>query len=113
MMNGYDKQEAQLYILSKLDIRQYKVLEKKVEELVSSMIDLDMQFMHETGVIDEQGNAGGAYYEDDDAFEYILEGIAVAHKMSASEAMAAASLLDDFFDGQQAYLELKGLVDWD
>lgn len=113
MMNGYDKQEAQEYILSKIDRRMHKELESLLNDLVSDAIEFDMAYMHENNVIDQDGNAGTAYYDDDEAFEYVLDRIATKHKMSADLAMKTASFLDDFMDGQQAYMELKGLVDWD
>jgi hypothetical protein len=69
--------------------------------------------MHESGVLDENGNAGTAYYDDDDAFEYMLDALVSKNKLGADEAMKVASLLDDYMDAQQAFLEEKGLVDWD
>lgn len=113
MMNGYDKQEAHAYILNKIDRKLFEELASLLDSLVADAIDFDMAFMHETGVIDESGNAGTAYYDDDDAFEYILDKLATKHKMSADMAMQTASFLDDFMDYQQKYLEVKGLVDWD
>ncbi len=113
MMQGYDKQEAKAYILNKVDRRMYAELDPILDQLIFDAIDYDMTYMHEAGVIDEAGNAGDHYYDDDDAFEYILDRIATKHKMSADLAMKCASLLDDYMDYQQAYLELKGLVDWD
>ena len=113
MMKGYDAQEALTFILKGIDRKGHKALESKLDVLVSQMIDLDMDFMHKTGVIDENGEAGDNYYDDDEAFEYILDAIVVKHKFNADMAMKAASLLDDFTDLQQAYMEAKGLVEWE
>ena len=113
MMQGYDKQEAQAFILNKFNPRDYQDLKPDLETLIPDAIDLDMAFMHSSGVIEENGAAGERYYDDDDAFEFILDGIATKYKMDADMAMKCAGFLDDYMDYQQAYLELKGLVDWD
>lgn len=112
-MNGYNKQEALPFILERIDFRLHKELPLKLEELVSQAIDADLMFMRESGVLDEGGNAGTAYYDDDDAFEYMLDALVSKNKLGADAAMKVASLLDDYMDAQQAFLEEKGLVDWD
>jgi hypothetical protein len=112
-MNGYIKQEALPFILGRIDTRIHKELPLKLEELVSQAIDADLAFMHNSGVLDENGNTGTTYYDDDDAFEYMLDTLVSNNKLGADAAMKVASLLDDYMDAQQAFLEEKGLVDWD
>ncbi|MBQ8537606.1 MAG: hypothetical protein IJ461_09425 [Clostridia bacterium] len=113
MMKGYDAQEALTFILKGIDRKGHKALESKLDVLISQMIDFDMEFMHKTGVIDENGEGGDNYYDDDEAFEYILDAVAVKNKFNADMAMKAAALLDDFMDLQQTYMETKGLVAWE
>jgi hypothetical protein len=112
-MNGYNKQEALPFILARIDARIHKELPLTLTELVSQAIDADLEFMRKSGVLDENGNAGTAYYDDDDAFEYMLDTLVSKSKLGADAAMKVASLLDDYMDAQQAFLEEKGLVDWD
>ncbi len=112
-MNGYNKQDALPFILSKIDLKQHKELPVAVEELISQAIDADLAFMRKSGVIDEKGNAGDTYYDDDEAFEFMLDELVSKHKLGADAAMKVASLLDDYMDAQQAYMEEKGLVDWE
>jgi len=112
-MNGYNKQEALPFILSKIDTRIHRELPMPLEELISQAIDADLTFMRESGVLDENGNVGTTYYDDDDAFEYMLDTLANTNKLGADAAMKVASLLDDYMDAQQAFMEEKGLVDWD
>lgn len=112
-MNGYNKQEALPFILGKIDARIHKELPLNLTELVSQAIDADLTFMHNSGVLDENGNTGTTYYDDDDAFEYMLDTLVSNNKLGADAAMKVASLLDDYMDAQQAFLEEKGLVDWD
>lgn len=113
MMKGYDKQEALAFILPKIDRRYHKELAERIDELISQAIDADMAYMHASGVLDEEGNAGDSYYEDDDAFEAMVEALVAQNDLTPDQAVKVASLIDDYMDYQQAYLESKGLVDWD
>ena len=113
MMKGYDKEEAKKLILSKLDRKAHKELEGQLESLIGQAIDADMKYMHENGVLAEDGTAGGSYYEDDDAFEYMVEALVDANTLTPDQAVKVASLIDDYMDLQQEYLESKGLVDWE
>lgn len=113
MMNGYDKQEALAYIVSRISPKDHRELTGMIETLISQAIDADMEFMHQSGVLDAEGNAGDEYYEDDDAFEYMVEYIVARNSLSPEQAVKVAALVDDYMDHQQAYLESKGLCDWE
>lgn len=113
MMNGYDKQEAIAFIAPRINRKEHKELADKIELLIGQAIDADMAYMHETGVLDADGNAGDSYYEDDDAFEYMVEAIVAQNKLTPEQAVKVAALVDDYMDFQQEYLESKGLVEWD
>ena len=109
-MQGYDKDEALRFILRRIRPQDHPALNGMLETLVSQAIDADMAYMHEAGVLDSEGYAGDAYYEDDDAFEYMVEDLAARNALSPEQAVKTASLIDDFMDRQQAYLAWKGLV---
>ena len=113
MMNGYNKQEAMEHILKRIKAKDHPELADCIPDLISQAIDADMAYMHEHNVIDEDGNAGTEYYEDDDAFEYIVEKLAAENHLDPVKAVKLASLVDDYMDYQQEYLESKGLVGWD
>jgi len=113
MMNGYDREEALSFILSRIDRKAHPELTDRLDSLIAQAIDADMKYMHENGVLDEDGNAGDCYYEDDDAFEYIVEALVDANTLTPEQAVKVASLIDDYMDLQQEYLEKKGLVDWE
>ena len=113
MMKGYDKQEAMAFILKRIRPKDHPELADMLETLISQTIDADMAYMHENRVIDEKGNGGEAYYEDDEAFEYMVEKLAQENRMDPVKAVKLASLVDDYMDYQQEYLESKGLVDWE
>lgn len=109
-MNGYDREEALAFILARIQRKEHAELSGMIDSLIAQAIDADLAFMRETGVIGEDGNAGECYYEEDDAFEYIVEKLAADNSMSPEQAVKMASLVDDFMDGQMAYLEYRGLV---
>ena len=109
-MNGYDREEALAYILRRIRRQDHPELADRIDGLIAQDIYADLAFMRETGVIAEDGNAGDAWYEEDDAFEYIVETLAAANDLDPEQAVKMASLIDDFMDGQQRYLEYKGLV---
>ncbi|MBQ6400504.1 MAG: hypothetical protein IJI21_10375 [Clostridia bacterium] len=113
MMKGYDKQEAMDFIVSRIRAKDHPELAELIPELISQTIDADMAYMHEHHVLDEEGNAGTAYYEDDEAFEYMVETLAADNHLDPVRAVKLASLVDDYMDYQQEYLESKGLVDWE
>lgn len=113
MMNGYDKAEALTYILSRVRVRDHEELKDMIPQLISQAIDADMKFMHENGVIDTEGNAGDSYYDDDDAFEFMVDELTAQNGLNPEMSIRLASLIDDYMDYQQEYLESKGLVDWD
>ena len=113
MMNGYDKQEAVAYITARIHEKDHPSLAGLIESLIAQAIDADMAYMHAAGVLDEEGNAGESYYEDDEAFEQIVEALAANNDFDPEQAVKAASLVAEYMDLQQAYLEYKGLVDWE
>lgn len=113
MMNGYDKQEALEFIVKHIRAKDHPALSDRIKDLIEQAIDADMAYMRDADVLDADGNAGDGYYEDDDAFEYIVETLAAHNSFSGEEAVKMASLIADYMDLQQAYLEQKGLVDWE
>lgn len=112
-MNGYDKAEALAFIVARIRPQRHPELAGRIEELISQAIDADLAFMRDSGVLDEDGNAGDSYYEDDDAFETIVETLVARNDLTPEQAVKVASLIDEYMEHQQAYLESKGLADWE
>ncbi len=112
MMKGYDREEAIAFIGQRIHPQDHPELKELLPDLIGDIIDADMAYMHESGVLDEEGNGGGAYYEDDDAIEFMLERLAEEKKLDPVRAIKLASLIDDYMDYQEEYLESKGLVQW-
>lgn len=113
VMNGYDKEQALAFILPRIDRKGYKDLAFLIDQLISQAIEADLQFMQVTGVLDEHGDAGDGYYDDDEAFEYILDALALQNGFDDDMAVRVGGLIDDYMELQQEYLESIGLVEWD
>jgi len=64
--------------------------------------------MLQVGVLDEDGYMGEGEYDDDDAFEALLDMLAGDDE----DAMdAAAPLLDSYMAAQQDFMESSGLME--
>ncbi len=113
MMYGYDKADAIKWIAARIDRKEHKSLVFVLESLLDEIIEADMTFMHETGVLDDEGYAGDEYYEDDEALEYILERLMAAHGYTLEEELRIGALIGDYIELQQAYLEAAGLVEYE
>ena len=107
MMHGYDKDAAVAFITRCIRKADHPELAEDIPALVPQMIDADMAYMHEAGVLDDDGYAGDAYYEDDEAIEYIVE------SLDPEQAVKLAALVDDYLDAQQMFLESQGMVEYD
>lgn len=110
MMKGYDKPEAISFIASGIEPREHPDFRDSIPEWIGRMIDADMAYMHENGVIDEEGYAGDAYYEDDEALEYILDRLIEKYEPDPDKAVRLAALICDYMDMQQEYMAYKGLI---
>ena len=113
MMKGYDQEKAVAFILPKLDKKEFKPIAAQADKLVADAIEADMAYMLHAGVLTEDGMMGDAYYDDDEAFEFILEKMARARKMREDAQGPLAAFIDQYMDLQQQFLEESGLMDWD
>lgn len=103
MMHGYDKDAAVEFITRCIRKADHPELAEDIPALVPQMIDADMAYMHEAGVLDADGYAGDAYYEDDEAIEYIVESLAAKNALDPEQAVKLAALVDDYLDAQQMF----------
>lgn len=113
MMQGYNMLEAAAFILKCINPKEHKELADQLPELIPQIIQADMAYMEEAGVLDEEGYAGEGYYEDDEAFEYMVEKIVSTNDLTPEQAVKVASLIDDYMDYQQQFLESKGMVEFE
>ena len=108
MMQGYDAAAAVPFIARAMRKAGHKLEQAQLEEFIRRAIEADMQYMLETGVLDEEGYMGDGEYDDDDAFEALLEMIAGDDEDAMDEI---APLLDSYMQAQQDFMEASGLME--
>ena len=109
-MNGLDMQDAVRYVVSRINPREFKAVQALIPSIVQDFWEYDLRFMHQAGVLNEQGNSGDGEYDDDDAFEYILESYLSASPCSEETEMVVAELLQQYMELQYQYLLSHGLA---
>jgi len=112
-MKGYDVEKAAAQISAQIDKGRYPEFAGQIDALIRHAAELDAAFMCESGVIGEDGLAGSAYYDDDEAFEYIVEGIAWERGWDEDKMVRLGALIDDYMEAQERYMEAAGLLEWD
>jgi hypothetical protein len=112
-VQDYDIERAAAEIAGTLDKGRYPEFAGQFDALIRSALAFDLAFMRESGAMGEDGAAGTAYYDDDEAFEYILEGIARERGWSEDKMVRLGALIDDYMEAQESYMEAAGLLEWD
>lgn len=109
-MAGYDKKAALEYILGAIDMKAHRLLKADMPRLLAAIIDADIAYMHISGTLDETGDTGEGFYDEDDAFEYILSLLARKENADEKKEEALASLINDFMPAQSRFMEFSGLA---
>ena len=109
MMKGYDREKAIAFMLPKLIKAEFKPLAGQCEKLLSDAIEADMAYMLKAGVLDAEGMMGDAYYDDDDAFEALLD--TLGEDADDDEMGELAQMLDSYMAAQQDFMEASGLME--
>ena len=105
-MEEYSRAEAWAYIAGKFaEQGDFNIFSKDVfEKMLDKVMDLDDAFMDQSGVNDGQA------YDDDQAFEYMMQGLQEAFP---EQKMYAMRFVEDYMEYDEAYLESAGLIDWE
>ena len=110
MMQGYDVAAAVPFIAKAMRKAGHKNPQEELESFIRRAIEADMAYMLETDVIDEVGLMGEGEYDDDDAFEALLDTLAGDIEDDA-QLDQLAQLLDSFMAAQQDFMEESGLME--
>ena len=110
-MIGFSLQDAQAYMVSRLDAKSFRGLPESIPSSIHAFLQYDLRFMHSTGVLDAQAQQGHAEYDDDEAFEYILDAYLSDFPCDENAEMVVAELLNSYMDLQYAYFKSQGLVE--
>ena len=108
MMQGYEIESAVPFIARAMRKAGHKLPQEELESFIRRAIEADMAYMLETDVIDEDGMMGEGEYDDDDAFEALLDVLA-GDVQDDAQIDQLAQLLDSFMTAQQDFMEESGL----
>lgn len=110
LMQGYDVEAAVPFIAAAMRKAGHKLPKEELEAFVRRAIEADMQYMEANGVLTEDGLMGEDEYDDDDAFEALLDMLADDPE-DDEEMDSLAQLLDGYMTAQQDFMEESGLMD--
>lgn len=108
MMQGYDV-DAAVSQIGKAVSRATHVSPQEAQAFVRRAIEADLRYMHETGVLDDDGLMGEEEYDDDDAFETLFARMTDGVEDDA-EIGRIAQMLDSYMEAQQDFMEEGGLL---
>ena len=110
IMQGYDLEAAVPFIAHAMRKAGHREPQDAMEAFIRRAIGADMRYMHETGVLDDDGLMGDGEYDDDDAFEALLDALS-EDVADEHEIDRIAQLLDSYMAAQQAFLEASALME--
>ncbi len=108
MMQGYDV-DAAVSQIGKAVSRAAHVSPQEAQAFVRRAIEADLRYMHETGVLDDDGLMGEEEYDDDDAFETLFARLTDGVE-DDEEIGRIAQMLDSYMEAQQDFMEEGGLL---
>lgn len=112
VMQGYDREKAVAFMLQRLDPKEFGPVAERAKELLGAAIDADFAYMTEAGVLDAEGLMGDAFYDDDDAYEYILERVSAPLNPSERQMKALSCFVNQFMELQEAFMTGEDLISW-
>lgn len=110
IMQGYDMEAAVPFIARAMRKAGHKIAQEELEGFICRAIEADMAYMREIDVIDEDGLMGEGEYDDDDAFEALLD-ILGEGTDDEDELGEIAQMLDSYMTAQQDFMEASGLME--
>ena len=109
-MQGYDIEAAVPFIAAKMRKDGVKAAQEELESFIRRAIDADFAFMQENEVLTEDGLMGLGEYDEDDAFEAILD-MLLEGEEDDDVIGRTAQWLDSYMTAQQAFMEANDLVE--
>ena len=109
VMQGYDM-EAAVSQIGKAICKAAKAAPDTAAAFARRAIEADMRYMHETGVLDDDGLMGDGEYDEDDAFEALFAEMTDGLE-DDGEIGRIAQMLDAYMEARQDFMEENGLAD--
>ena len=110
IMQGYDLEAAVPFIATAMRRAGHNNPQQELEDFVRRAIEADMAYMREIDVIDDEGLMGEGEYDDDDAFEALLD-VLGEDVRDEDEMNRLAQMLDSYMAAQQDFMEAAGLME--
>ncbi len=108
-MTGFDDQTL-MYMLDRLKVDKPDADLTAAREIFNLALTYDVDFMVQAGIIKDDGFTD-EYYDEDDAFDFIIEHISNARP--EFDAAMLAELIDLYFEYHDAFMEQQGLLSWE
>lgn len=109
VMQGYDL-DAAVRQIGKAIGKAAKATPDAAAAFARRAIEADMRYMHETGVLDDDGLMGESEYDEDDAFEALFAEMTDGLE-DDGEIGKIAQMLDAYMEARQDFMEENGLAD--
>ena len=109
VMQGYDLDAAVRQIGTAIG-KAVKTAPDAAAAFARRAIEADMRYMHETGVLDDDGLMGEGEYDEDDAFEALFAEMTDGLE-DDGEIGRIAQMLDAYMEVRQDFMEENGLAD--
>ena len=109
VMQGYDL-DAAVRQIGKAIGKAAKTAPDAAAAFARRAIEADMRYMHETGVLDDDGLMGEGEYDEDDAFEALFAEMTDGLE-DDGEIGKIAQMLDAYMEARQNFMEENGLAD--
>lgn len=109
VMQGYDL-DAAVRQIGKAIGKAAKTAPDAAAAFARRAIEADMRYMHETGVLDDDGLMGDGEYDEDDAFEALFAEMTDGLE-DDSEIGRIAQMLDAYMEARQDFMKENGLAD--
>lgn len=108
-MIGFDK-EASEYILSALREEQTELDYKLMEQVIFLAFEGELAYLEKEGML-RNGELLAGEYDEDEAFEIMIEHISGA--LPETDVDELIDMLELYIEYHDAYMEQKGLLEWD
>lgn len=109
VMQGYDL-DAAVCQIGKAIGKAARTAPDAAAAFARRVIEADMRYMHETGVLDDDGLMGEGEYDEDDAFEALFAEMTDGLE-DDGEIGKIAQMLDAYMEARQNFMEENGLAD--
>lgn len=109
VMQGYDL-DAAVCQIGKAIGKAARTAPDAAAAFARRVIEADMRYMHETGVLDDDGLMGEGEYDEDDAFEALFAEMTDGLE-DDGEIGRIAQMLDAYMEARQDFMEENGLAD--